>query len=152
MITYKKSTIDDLDVLIQIRLEMLKIVNSLPEDYVFSPVLISETKKYYTQGNQTTVLAFDGEKAIGCATLSYIYIMPTFSHPTGNRSHLMNVYTNSNYRRQGIGAVMVKMLIDEAREKGVTEISLDATQMGQPLYKALGFTENDSAMVLEMKK
>lgn len=44
--------------------------------------------------------------------------MPTFSHPTGNRAHLMNVYTNSNYRRQGVARKLVQMLIDEARGKG----------------------------------
>ena len=46
-------------------------------------------------------------------------LIPTFSHPTGKRAHLMNVYTNSQYRRQGIAYQMLEMLIDEAKEKGV---------------------------------
>ena len=46
---------------------------------------------------------------------------------------------------------MVEILIDEAKENGVTEISLDATEMGRPLYEALGFKVSDSCMVMEIK-
>ena len=97
------------------------------------------------------MLALDNEKVIGCASLSYICIMPTFDHPTGTRAHLMNVYTKAEYRRNGISKKMVEMLIDEAKEKGVTEISLDATEMGRPLYETLGFENNCAGMVLEIK-
>ena len=80
--------------------------------------------------------------------MSYMWIMPTFSHPTGKRAHLMNVYTNKDYRRQGIARKMVNMLIDDARDRGATEISLDATESGRPLYESLGFIDSDECMVL----
>ena len=76
--------------------------------------------------------------------------MPTFSHPTGNRAHLMNVYTRADHRRRGISKKMVEILIEEAKENGVTEISLDATKMGRPLYEALGFQASDSCMTMEL--
>ena len=69
--------------------------------------------------------------------------MPTFSHPTGKRAHLMNVYTKVEYRRHGIAREMVEILIDEAKSKGVTEISLDATESGRPLYESLWFRASD---------
>ena len=77
--------------------------------------------------------------------------MPTYDHPTGKRAHLMNVYTNKDYRRQGIGKKMVELLIDEAKSKGCTEISLDATEQGRCLYTQLGFTANNNGMVLNLK-
>lgn len=43
---------------------------------------------------------------------------------------------------------MVELLIAEAKEKGVTEISLDATEMGRTLYEAIGFERNCAGMVL----
>lgn len=79
-------------------------------------------------------------------------LMPTFSHPTGKRAHLMNVYTNSQYRRQGIAYQMLEMLIDEAKEKGVTEISLDATEEGRHLYKKCGFVDSIECMVLNLNE
>ena len=75
-------------------------------------------------------------------------LMPTFSHPTGRRAHLMNVYTAPDYRGQGIAHRMVEMLIEEARRRGVTEISLDATTSGRPLYRKLGFQDSEECMVL----
>ena len=100
------------------------------------------------KGEHTTVFAMDGGKIAGCASLSYINVMPTFDHPTGKRAHLMNVYTREAFRRRGVGKLMVQFLIDEAKSRGVTEISLDATQMGHPLYKNLGFNDNGEGMNL----
>ena len=57
-----------------------------------------------------------------------------FSHPSGKRAQLMNVYTMKEWQRHGTAMKMVSMLIDEAWKRGVTEISLDAEE-GRPLYK-----------------
>jgi ribosomal protein S18 acetylase RimI-like enzyme len=74
--------------------------------------------------------------------------MPTFSHPTGKRAHLMNVYTMEEWQRRGIARKMVTMLIEDAWSRGVTEITLDATEEGRPLYNKLGFTDSRECMVL----
>lgn len=150
MIEIKVADKSNLKELMDIRLEMLRIVNDMDDSEKFSDELIECSREYFLNGDQTTVLALDGEKVIGCASMSYIWIMPTFSHPTGKRAHLMNVYTNKNYRRQGIAAKMVKLLIEEAKSRGATEISLDATDAGKPLYKSLGFEENQAGMTLKI--
>lgn len=144
----KKATQNDIDDLMQLRLEMLKVVNSLNEDANFDEKLIQCSREYFLNGDQTTVFAMEGNKIAGCASISYITIMPTFSHPTGKRAHLMNVYTRKEFRRKGVGKMMINFLIDEAKSRGVTEISLDATEMGRPLYKALGFNSNEEGMNL----
>lgn len=144
----KKATQNDIDDLMQLRLEMLKVVNSLNEDANFDEKLVQCSREYFLNGDQTTVFAMEGNKIAGCASISYITIMPTFSHPTGKRAHLMNVYTRKEFRRKGVGKMMINFLIDEAKSRGVTEISLDATEMGRPLYKALGFNSNEEGMNL----
>lgn len=149
MIKYIIASKDNIDVLIQSRLEMLRVVNELPSDYMFSDEFIAESREYFKNAAQTTVLAVD-KAVVGCASLCYIKLMPTFSHPTGKRAHLMNVYTKSEYRRQGIAYKMIGMLINEAKEKGVTEISLDTTEQGRALYKKCGFVESDECMVLNL--
>lgn len=149
-IKYIKTTKEDMDLLMKVRMEMLREVNGLSDAYEYDNVIIDESRKYFENGNQTTILAEDNGEIVGCASLSYIWIMPTFDHPTGNRAHLMNVYTRKDHRRMGISRKMVQLLIDEAKEKGVTEISLDATEMGRPLYESLGFLASSSGMVMEL--
>ena len=146
----KKTTPNDIENLMEIRLEMLRVVNNLKDSEIFSDNLIECSREYFLHGDQTTVFAMEGDKIAGCTTLSYITIMPTFSHPTGKRAHLMNVYTREAFRRRGVGRQMVQFLIDEAKSRGVTEISLDATQMGHPLYKSLGFNDNSEGMNLSI--
>ena len=146
----KKTTPNDIENLMEIRLEMLRVVNNLNDGEIFSDKLIECSREYFLHGDQTTVFAMEGDKIAGCATLSYITIMPTFDHPTGKRAHLMNVYTRAQFRRRGVGRQMVQFLIEEAKSRGVTEISLDATQMGHPLYKSLGFNDNSEGMNLSI--
>ena len=148
MIEYKIAANEDIELLMRSRLEMLRVVNDLSDDYVYSDEIVNESRDYFLNGDHATVLAMDGNEVIGCASMSFMRIMPTFSHPTGRRAHLMNVYTRNAYRRQGIARRMVEMLIDETWKRGATEISLDATVMGRPLYESLGFVSSKECMVL----
>ena len=139
---------DDIEDMMSSRLEMLKVVNHLPEDYKYSDEMINESRDYFLHGDHITVLAKDGDEIIGCASMSFIRIMPTFDHPTGKRAHLMNVYTRNEYRRRGIARKMVELLIEESLKAGATEISLDATESGRPLYESMGFVDSTECMVL----
>ncbi len=148
MINIRIATTDDIEAMMSSRLEMLKVVNDLPADYVYSEEMVRESRDYFLHGDHMTVLAMDGDAVVGCASMSFIRIMPTFAHPTGKRAHLMNVYTRSEYRRRGIARQMVELLIDEAWKAGATEISLDATVSGRPLYESMGFKNSTECMVL----
>jgi ribosomal protein S18 acetylase RimI-like enzyme len=149
MINIIKATATDLDRVICSRIEMLKVVNGLSEYTEFDKEFINNTREYLCNSNQATLLAVD-EEVIGCATICYINVLPTFDHPSGKRAHIMNVYTRNNYRKQGIAFQMMKILIKEAEQKGVTEISLDATEAGRPLYEKCGFIKTDEGMVLNL--
>ena len=148
MITYINGA-ERLGDVIKLRVEMLSLMHAEAD---FSGEFTRLSEEFFKSGNQTTILDYDGEKAVGCATLCYITVMPTFDHPTGKRAHLMNVYTNPEYRRQGIARQTVTMLLDEAKERGVTYISLDTTQSGEPLYQALGFGHSKETMGLNLTR
>ncbi len=150
MVEIVKALDENIDECMNVRLEMLRIVNSMGGDEEFDEVLVRCAREYFLCGDQTTLLAKDGGRVVGCASVSYVTVMPTYDHPTGKRAHLMNVYTSKEYRRQGIARKMVLALIDEAKGRGCTEMSLDATDEGVPLYRSLGFAENRDGMVLAL--
>ena len=144
-ISVKIAQKSDLSEVLAIRMEMLSVVNAGKS---FDAAFVERSRDYFTNGAQTTVLAFDGENAVGCATICYVQVMPTYSHPTGNRAHIMNVYVREEYRRRGIAREMMEMLLDEAKSRGVSQITLDATESGRPLYQALGFESSEEFMEL----
>lgn len=146
---YRIASDSDIERMLQSRMDTLRAVNHLERDRQFSESFQEASRAYFLKGDQSTVLAMDGDQTAGCATLCYMEMLPTFSHPSGKRAHLMNVYTDPARRREGIARRMVTMLIDEAWERGVTEISLDATEAGRPLYRELGFRDSHECMVLE---
>ena len=145
---YRIATADDIDLMLQSRMETLRDVNRLGDDYRFGEDFQEANRMYFLNGDHDTVLALDEDRVVGCASICYIRMMPTFSHPTGKRAHLMNVYTDPARRREGIAAKMVSLLIEQAWSKGATEISLDATEAGRPLYRKLGFRDSHECMVL----
>lgn len=149
---YRVTDANDIDMLMDVRLSMLRIVNDLPADYIFDDELVVSSRRYFLEGDQTTVVAVNDGRCVACASMSYIEIMPTFSHSSGKRAHLMNVYTEENYRRRGIAKHLVNMLIGDARAHGATEISLDATESGRPLYESVGFKASEECMVIDIQQ
>lgn len=144
------ATAHDINKVEAIRYEMLKVVNCLPEGYVFEDKFKANIRAYFLHGDQTTVLTMDCGEAIGCATICYTSLMPTFDHPSGKRAHIMNVYTREDYHRKGIAFQMMMALMEEARKRMVTEISLDATEEGRPIYEKCGFVASREGMVLNL--
>ncbi len=54
---------------------------------------------------------------------------------------ILNMYTIPQARRQGISAIILKQLIDEAHKRGISKISLHTTKDGEKLYRKYGFSE-----------
>lgn len=145
MLEIHKAGVEDLTQVLNLRYEMLMVVNHLVSD-TFDESFKGITDEYFRNGNQTTYLALEDGVAIGCATVCYMTVMPTYSHPTGKRAHVMNVYVREEYRRRGIAQRMIKELVNDATDRGTTHISLDATEQGRPLYMGMGFKPSEEGM------
>lgn len=154
MIQIRKATDADINALIKSRCRTMREVCGFCDEYEFPAEFMEATKEYFLHGDGTTALAIDDScevpKIVGNATLCYTNLMPTFSHPGGKRAHLMNVHVEKEFRRKGIARKMIEILVDEAKERGVTEISLDATDDGRKLYETMGWHENSEAMVKDL--
>ena len=47
---------------------------------------------------------------------------------------------------------MIFLLIGDARAHGATEISLDATESGRPLYESVGFKASEECMAIDIQQ
>ncbi len=144
-----KAGAEQLEDVLALRREMLAAVNGRSEDSI-SGEIMEYSREYFSGGDQTTILAYDGETAVGCATICYVSLLPTLDHPTGRRARIMNVYMRDEYRKQGIAGQMLNVILEEARERGVTYVDLDATDMGKRLYESLGFSPSEEYMGLNL--
>lgn len=59
----------------------------------------------------------------------------------------MNIFTFPDYRKQGIGTELLKRTVEEAKNRGYIKITLNATDMGRPLYEKYGFKDSHGDMV-----
>ena len=150
-LTYKKAGIEDIDILTETRIEVLKAANNLPGDTDMSEVK-KQSYDYYKKalGDNTHIayLIFDECRFVGTGGVSFFQVMPTYHNPSGKKAYIMNMYTNPEYRRRGIAYKTLDMLIKDIKSRGITTISLEATAMGRPLYEKYGFIKMNDEMEL----
>lgn len=154
MLSYKKATIDDLEFLVETRIEVLRAANKLDKS-VDMTVIKEQSYDYYKKSlsNKTHIayLVFDGEKFVGAGGISFFRVMPTFNNPSGNKAYIMNMYTSHSYRRKGIAYKTLDLLVLSAKERGISSISLEATEMGRSLYEKYGFIKMNDEMELPIR-
>lgn len=148
---FRKATIEDLDVLVTTRIEVLRAANKLGADVDMSEVA-RQSRAYYSKtlidDMHTAYLVFEGNIFVGAGGVSYYRVMPTYHNPSGKKAYIMNMYTAPDYRRQGIAYKTLDLLVQDAKSSGITAISLEATDMGRPLYEKYGFVKMNDEMEL----
>jgi predicted GNAT family N-acyltransferase len=77
-------------------------------------------------------VAFDGRAAIGTGRLL----------PDG---HIGRMAVLQTHRKKGVGAAMLKRLVEAARARGDREVALSAQVHAVPFYRAHGFVEEGAA-------
>ena len=148
---YKQATVQNVDLLTQLRIQVLRAANNLPHSIDMASVAAS-TKKYYLrhlpQGSHIAYLVYDGSIVVGTGGVSFYQVMPTFHNPSGWKAYIMNMYTLPAYRRKGIARKTLDLLVAASKTRKISFISLEATEMGKPLYEKYGFLKIESEMIL----
>lgn len=148
---YKKAIVENIDELVRTRIIVLRAANKLSDDVDMS-VAEKESYAYYKRslvtGEHIAYLVYDNGTFIGAGGVSFYQVMPTYHNPTGKKAYIMNMYTALEYRRQGIAIHTLDLLVNDAREQGVSQITLEATDMGRPLYENYGFVKKEDEIEL----
>ena len=148
---FRIATLNDLDLLTTSRIEVLRAANKLDASTDMANVE-KESYNYYKNALEDNthyaILVMENDKFIGAGGVSFYSVMPTYHNPSGKKAYIMNMYTAPDYRRQGIAYKTLDMLVKMSKERGIDQISLEATEMGRPLYEKYGFVKMESEMEL----
>ena len=130
---------------------VLRAANQLSDEADMS-VVDQESYAYYKRaletGEHIAYLVYDNGTFIGAGGVSFYQVMPTYHNSSGKKAYIMNMYTAPEYRRQGIAFHTLDLLVRDAKEQGVSQIALEATKMGRPLYEKYGFVKMQDEMEL----
>src|SRR5262249_9688942 len=88
----------------------------------------------------------EAQEAVAGAGMWVQQLMPNPFEASGYRGHVVNVYTETGYRHQGLARQLMVTLLDWAKAHGITSMTLNASVYGRPLYESLGF-EQDNHMI-----
>ena len=145
MIEYRKLGKNDLDEFIRIRIGQLR-EEGATEDIDVKPALLDYYNRHMADGTFVSYIAVDGDKIVGTSGMSFVEKPPYFGCPSGKLGLLSSMYTDNNYRRQGIAKKLLSMVVDEARAYGCGVVQITASDMGVLLYSDFGFVKNGNFM------
>ena len=97
-------------------------------------------------GVRTFVAVVDG-RVIGTASL---LLEPKFIHSGGSVGHVEDVAVNVNEQHHGVGAALVRHLVDVCREEQCYKVILDCDESVVPFYQKIGFSRWELAMRLDL--
>ncbi len=82
----------------------------------------------------------DGEQPAAAIGLMSIEWPPHPSHPSQDlRGYVLNVFVEPGYRRRGLASALMKLADAEFCQRAIGFAVLHATEVGKPVYEALGW-------------
>ena len=144
---------NDITVLVELRKQQL-IDEGLPPISNIDMCIDKQLADYFNSAINdgsfiSWVMENDGE-IIATSGICFYSLPPNFSNQTGRTAYITNMYTKPEYRRKGIAADLLNMVIDEAKSRGYRVIRLHSSEYGKSIYKKAGFTDSDGYMVLRL--
>ena len=99
-------------------------------------------------GDDVVVFAVDDPsesgKLVACGGAAIIQRLPGPSTPSGRWGYVQWMATDPKYRRRGLARAILTAIVDWLGARGVTNVELHATAMGEPLYRSFGFGDPPS--------
>lgn len=147
----KEATIKDLDTITHLRIEFLRLANNFSLDKDMSDVeKVSESFICNLFQRITTSVILYLTTIISLHTEMWVFIvLCLLAIIRQEEKHIMNLYTDPKYRKQGI-ATKILDIIKEVNSRKIKIITLEATDMGKPLYEKYGFKHLKDEMVYEI--
>jgi GNAT superfamily N-acetyltransferase len=144
-IVYRHAEVDDVQVLVDLRVHFLKELHSHIGNHE-TKVLRDSLLKYFTEaipsGDFIAWVAECGRNIIATSGM-VVWRKPALygGVESGRLGYLLNFYTIPEARGRGIATRLLNELIREAKSLGLRYLHLHASKDGEPIYRRAGFAE-----------
>lgn len=132
MIAYRPAHEEDIEALVELRMEFLREADRIQPgeaDSVLRRSLVSYFTAAMRDGGFLAWLALDGARIVATSGLCFYTLVPSYKN-------LMNMYTVPSHRRRGIAAVLFEKVLDEARARGYEKVCLHARTKAGPRMRS----------------
>lgn len=143
---FRKANLKDVDKLVELRKRQL-----IDEGAFTDGNIDIELKDYFcgSIADESLVVwvATEKDKIIATAGVCFFQYPPNFSNTTGKVAYITNVYTQDEYRKQGIATKLLEFVMNEIRMRNYEFIRLHASSQGRVMYEQMGFVDAEGFMI-----
>ncbi len=100
-------------------------------------------EKISSNSNHFVYVAILDGRVVGSTTM---LIEPKFIHDGGNVAHIEDVVVSKDYQGKGIGEMLMRSLLDLAKDNNCYKTILDCTDEVKPFYEKIGFKRTSNGM------
>ncbi len=125
---------DDLDEIFQL---LIDVCDFTPDPGSHDSIY----EQFDAQEGCFAICAEVNDKVVGFASIFYITRIRG-----GTMALIEDVVVSREYRGQGIGLLLLKDLVTDAKNRGTSKITLETSEIAKALYKSEGFEEAGTLM------
>lgn len=148
----RRATIADLELISSHRARMFQDMGELSPD-LFEPFRAQSRETLrgmFERGQYVGWLASSKDKPDNVIAGAGVQLREVPPHPqpdpngkmyivSGHQAIIQNVYTEPDWRRRGLAALLIERIIDWTLQEGIDSLVLHASDEGRALYERLGF-------------
>lgn len=141
-VTIRKAVLGEIEKLVRLRLDFLNgdWGGLDPETATAIESQLRTFLEEHIENNDFFAIIAEEDGELAATAFFCISTMP--ANPTfmsGVKGTVLNVFTYPKFRKRGIAKAVMTEVIEEAKRRKVSGISLSATEQGRGLYEKLGF-------------
>ena len=151
---YRRATLTDIDELVANRIDMRQERENdkdIADQCDFQERTYSYFRKHISDDSYISWIALDEDKVVATSGLCFYFAPPTYKNPSGIVAYIMNMYTKPEYRNKGIATKLLGYIVEEAKSRNCIKITLNASDMGRPVYEKFGFIDIKDDMVMYLE-
>ena len=142
----RPARIEDIPALVKLRRIMFESMGDYGEDNLDKSDELSA--KYFEQNiptNEFNGWVVEGVKKeiISCGGVVIDTHPPGPFNLSGKIAYIMNICTLPEYRQKGAATLVISTILDWISTKGITNVTLHATEGGKSLYKKFKFNDSN---------